>query len=105
MNFFISTYLFNSPSILNSSVDDESLYMSNIISGIAYASSTPIVYALTFYFTRKNANWMLVTCGIVLVFLMTVDIIKNINWLNQAIFFGYRLTVSAYIQMVYIINY
>ena len=65
--------------MLNSTIDDETLYMSNIISGIAYAASIPMVYVLTFYFTRKNGNWILLILGIFLVFLMTMDSIKNLN--------------------------
>ena len=79
--------------------------MSNIISGIAYASSIPMVYILTYHFTRRNANWIILIIGIVLVFLMTIDSIKNLDWLNQTIFFGYRFVISAYIQMIYLINY
>lgn len=54
---------------------------------------------------RKKSNYLFISLCILFAFLLMIPLVAKTSWLKTIVFFFFRLAVSVYFNVVYLVNY
>lgn len=101
---FISNYLYYAPSFVqkNEKVD---LFKDNIISGLSSLVSAIFTQFIMIKVPRKKSNYILTALTTVFALIFMLPLVSNNGGLKSVVFFLFRLPVSVYFNITYVLNF